>query len=353
MDKQTDSFHPRENSRLFGHDNAEKTLLDAISAGRLHHSLLITGPKGIGKATFAYRLARHLFKPEEEDGLFGPPEPATSFDMSEEDLVFRQVAAGGHPSLKVLERQKNPETGKIPRDITVADIRGLSDFYRMTSADGNWRVAIIDAADDMNANAANALLKVLEEPPERSVIILLSHAPGRLLATIRSRCHTVPLETLTSDELREALAAQDIFPAENDLELLLELSEGSIGTAAAILQIDGLELYRNIERILALPGGGFSTEIDAFSDRLSKNGEDALYEMFADFLERALSRRVLATARAGHAPTPGGELDRCLEVWEKVRTLFAQAKGLGLDRKHTILNAFLHVNGTVQGPSAR
>ena len=121
MDKQTDFFHPRENSRLFGHNDVEKTLVDAISAGRLHHSLLITGPKGIGKATFAYRLARHLFKPEEENGLFGPPEPATSFDMSEEDLVFRQVAAGGHPSLKVLERQKNPETGKIPRDITVAD----------------------------------------------------------------------------------------------------------------------------------------------------------------------------------------------------------------------------------------
>ena len=174
----------------------------------------------------------------------------------------------------------------------------------MTSADGNWRVAIIDAADDMNVNAANALLKVLEEPPERSVIILLSHAPGRLLPTIRSRCHTVPLETLTSDELREALAAHDFFPTENDLGLLLELSEGSIGTAAAILQIDGLELYRDIERILALPGGGFSKEIDAFSDRLSKNGEDALYEMFADFLERALSRRVLATARAGHAPDP-------------------------------------------------
>ena len=224
--------------------------------------------------------------------------------MSEEHSVFRQVAAGGHPSLKVLERQKNPETGKIPRDITVADIRGLSDFYRMTSADGNWRVAIIDAADDMNANAANALLKVLEEPPERSVIILLSHAPGRLLATIRSRCHTVPLETLTSEELREALAAQDLFPAENDLELLLELSEGSIGTAAAILQIDGLELYRNIERILALPGGGFSTEIDAFSDRLSKNGEDALYEMFADFLERALSRRASCNGTRRSRATP-------------------------------------------------
>ncbi|MEC8198117.1 MAG: DNA polymerase III subunit delta', partial [Pseudomonadota bacterium] len=201
MDKQKHFFHPRENSCLFGHDDAENTLLDAISAGRLHHSLLITGPKGIGKATFAYRLARHLFKPEEADGLFGPPEPATSFDMPEEDLVFRQVAAGGHPSLKVLERQKNPETGKIPRDITVADIRGLSDFYRMTSAVGNWRVSIIDAADDMNANAANSLLKILEEPPERSVIILLSHAPGRLLATNRSRCYTVPLETLTSDEL--------------------------------------------------------------------------------------------------------------------------------------------------------
>ena len=224
MDEQTDFFHPRENSRLFGHDDVERTLLDAISAGRLHHSLLITGPKGIGKATFAYRLARHLLKPEEEDGLFGPPEPATSFDMSEEDPCSDRLQPADTHHLKSWS-VRNPKP-KIPRDITVADIRGLSDFYRMTSADGNWRVAIIDAADDMNVNAANALLKVLEEPPERSVIILLSHAPGRLLPTIRSRCHTVPLETLTSDELREALAAHDFFPTENDLGLLLELSEG-------------------------------------------------------------------------------------------------------------------------------
>jgi len=353
MDEQTEPLHPRENSRLFGHIGAETALLDAVNAGRLHHSLLVTGPKGIGKATLGYRLARHLLKPDEADGLFGPPEPATNFDLPEDDPTFRQVAAGGHPSLKVLERQKNPETGKIPRDITVADIRGLSDFYRMTSADGNWRVAIIDAADDMNANAANALLKILEEPPERSVILLLSHAPGRLLPTIRSRCHTVALSSLSSEDLRDALAAQQLFPTEEDLPLLLELSEGSVGVAASILQIDGLSLYRELESILAKPGNALNKEIDAFSDRLAKNGQDEQYEMFADFFERALSRKVLAAARTGDLPTPGGELDRWLEVWEKVRTLFAQAKGLGLDRKHTILNAFLHVNGTVQGPSAR
>ena len=163
----------------------------------------------------------------------------------------------------------------------------------------------------------------------------------------------ISLNALKSDELSEALGAQDLYPEDNDLPLLLFLSEGSVGAAANILQIDGLELYREVEKIIATPWSGLNKEVDAFCDRLAKNGQDEIYEMFVSFFERALSQKVLATVRAGNLPITGGELDRWLEVWEKVRTLFAQAKGLGLDRKHTILNAFLHVNDTIQGPSAR
>tara|TARA_B100000676_G_C18084047_1_gene853546 strand:- start:40 stop:1104 length:1065 start_codon:yes stop_codon:yes gene_type:complete len=354
MDEYAGSLNPRENTVLFGQQGAEQMLLEANNGGRLHHSLLLSGPKGIGKATLAFRFARHLLKPDEEEGLFGPTEPPKSFDMSENDPIFRHIAGGSHPSLKVLERRRNPETGKIPRDISVSDIRDLSEFYRMTSTDGNWRIAIIDAADDMNHNAANALLKVLEEPPERSVIILISHAPGRLLPTIISRCYKVPLKALDEKALSDALGFQDLYPNNNDLPLLLSLSEGSVGIAAKILQIDGLELYREVEEIVTNPWAGLNKEIDEFVDRLAKNGQDEIYELFVTFFERALSQKVLEAVRTGHAPTPGGELDRWLEVWEKVRTLFAQAKGLGLNRKHIILNAFLHVNETIQqGPSAR
>ncbi|MGB0554675.1 MAG: DNA polymerase III subunit delta', partial [Alphaproteobacteria bacterium] len=210
MTENTDPLSPIENHRFIGHTKVEAALLEACRSHHLHHSLILAGPKGIGKATLAYRLARHLLKPE-EGGLLGlEPEGADNFDMSPEDPVFRQVAAGGHPSLKLVERARNADSGKIARDITVADIRALSDFYRKTSVAGSWRIAIVDPAEAMNQNAANALLKILEEPPERCVIILISHAPGRLLPTIRSRCHFIQMSSLSALEMATALEALGI-----------------------------------------------------------------------------------------------------------------------------------------------
>lgn len=353
MTENTDPLLPIENHRFIGHAKVEAALLEACRSHHLHHSLIFAGPKGIGKATLAYRLARRLLKPE-EDGLLGlEPEGADNFDMSPEDPVFRQVAAGGHPSLKLVERAQNADSGKIARDITVADIRALSDFYRKTSVADSWRIAIVDPAEAMNQNAANALLKILEEPPERCVIILISHAPGRLLPTIRSRCHFVQLSALSALEMATALDALDISVGGADIELLTALSEGSIGDASRIVQMDGLALYRDIQALMARRGATFDRDLDSLCDRMTKKGQEETFDLFTRLMERSISDHIVEMGRAGSAAKPGGELDRWLDVWEKVRVLFAQASGLGLDRKHVILNAFLHVSGAATNAPGR
>jgi DNA polymerase III subunit delta' len=353
MTENTDPLSPVQNHRFIGHTKVEAALFEACRSHHLHHSLILAGPQGIGKATLAYRLARHLLKPE-EGGLLGlEPEGADNFDMSPEDPVFRQVAAGGHPSLKLVERARNADTGKLARDITVADIRALSDFYRMTSVAGSWRIAIVDPAEAMNQNAANALLKILEEPPERCVLILISHAPGRLLPTIRSRCHFVQMSALSAPEMATALDALGIGVGGVDIELLAALSEGSVGDASRIVEMDGLALHRDIQALMGRRGAPFDGELDSLCDRMTKKGQDETFELFTRLMERSISDKIVAMGRAGSVAKPGGDLDRWLDVWEKVRVLFAQASGLGLDRKHVILNAFLHVSGAATSTPER
>ena len=345
---------PRENHRLFGHDSAEAALFEACKAGRLHHSQLFAGPRGIGKSTLAYRLARHLLKAEMSGGLFELNLHETQgFNVLPEDSVFKEIAAGGHPALRIVERKRNLDTGKTARDITVGDIRELSDFFRMTTVAGGWRVAIVDPADAMNQNAANALLKILEEPPERSVIILISHAPGQLLPTIRSRCNVLHMSPPRPEEFMIALEALKLFAPKRDHDLLAELSAGSIGDAVTLLQLDGLTIYRKICSLIDRRIGGFDTELHAFGDQLAQNGQEDAFELFARLMQRVIGDKIVLIARQGAMAQAGGELDRWLDVWEKVRVLLSQAVRLGLDRKHVVLNAFSHVSSVVAGPGTR
>ena len=190
--------HPAETRRLLGQTAAERAFLDAFSGGRLHHAWMLIGPKGVGKATLAWKIARFLLAtPDaEEDGLFGAPPPPETLDIGEDHPVTRRSRAGAEPGLFVLKRGPNDKGDRIAAEIRVDQVRKLKSFFALSSADGGRRVVIVDAADEMNVNAANALLKLLEEPPVRTVMLLVCHQPSRLLPTIRSRCRELRLAAL-------------------------------------------------------------------------------------------------------------------------------------------------------------
>ncbi|MCB2102278.1 MAG: DNA polymerase III subunit delta' [Rhodobacterales bacterium] len=355
---------PRANPDLLGQETAEATLLEAATSGRLAHAWLLTGPRGIGKATLAYRFARFLLSGGAEAGqggpsLFGEPEPAASLHVAPESPLFRRIAAGGHADLLTVERTAG-STGKLRAEIVVEDVRGVGAFMTMTAAEGGWRVVVVDAADEMNRNAANALLKVLEEPPARALLLLVAHNPGRLLPTIRSRCRTLALAPLADDVVEGLLArhAPDLAPG--DRAALAALADGSIGRALDLAAEGGLDLHRDMARLLAgLP----DLDVPALHDlagRVAGPTADGAYRVLTDLIRRWLGALVTDAARGRGPADPAeaalaarlladGGLDRWLEVWEKINRLLARADGANLDRKQIVLNIFLALETAARG----
>ncbi len=337
---------PLSNPTLVGHQGAEQSLIQSWTRGRVPHGWLFTGPPGIGKATLAHRFARFLLANPitPETGLFAEPPPAT-LALDPEHPVFRRVAAGGHADLMVLEREIDPKTKRERGVITVDQIREIGQFLHLTSAEGGRRVVIIDPIDDLNSSGANSLLKVLEEPPKDTVLILISHMPGGLLPTIRSRCRRLALSPLSQDEFSRWFATLDETP--DTYPLIAALAEGSPGRALALIEEGALELYRDMVKLLA---SGDQAALYEFGDRLGRATNADSFRRFAE-LYPSLLARIARSAGAGEgmAEIVGGEgalatklisrvgLDRLIEVWEKTRQLLAQAIHLNLDRKQTVL----------------
>src|SRR5208282_5798667 len=238
---------PRENAELVGHGAAESLLLSAFNSGRLPHAWLIAGPKGVGKATLAYRFARFLLAEPPAGGLFGAPPKADSLAIAPEHPVFRQVTSGGHPDLLAVERGWDAKRKRLRSEI------------------------VVDGADDMNRNAANALLKVLEEPPKRSVLLLTSESPGRLLPTIRSRCRMLHLKKLPETIVSEAIMRQSPELAPADALALAQLAEGSIGRALILAAMDGLAIHRDMYRLLGEIPRIDIESLYGFAERLARN----------------------------------------------------------------------------------
>ncbi|MBX6369035.1 MAG: DNA polymerase III subunit delta' [Rhodospirillales bacterium] len=339
---------PRENSYLVGHEAAERVLLQAYAAGRLPHAILIAGPRGIGKATLAFRLARTLL--------------SGKTDLPESDPVFRRIASGGHADLMTVERTADPKTGKLRTVTTVDTVRDVITFLRMTPSEGGWRVVIVDPAEDMNKNAANALLKVLEEPPRRAVLFLVSHAPGGLLPTIRSRCRKLVLRSLPDDTVRALLRRYRPGLSDEDAAALARLAEGSIGRALELDDAGGLDLYRDLVGLLAAVPSLEPSRLHGFADRFARRGGEEGWTAFSELLPGWIARLVTAAVDPARAPAeivPGerqamerlaarGGLDRWIEVWENLGRLFAQADSVNLDRKQVVLNAFFSLEAATR-----
>lgn len=358
MSEDDDILPSRANPDLVGHEAAERTLLDACASGRLPHAWLITGPRGIGKATLAHRFARFLLAGGSAGAggaLFGAATPP-SLHFAPEHPVFRRVLAGGHADFRVVERGVNEETGKLRSEIVVDDVRELGGFLRLTPAEGGYRVVVIDSADEMNRNAANAVLKILEEPPSRAVLLLVSHAPARLLATVRSRCRKLPLAPLGDETLRGVIRARHPALSEAEMDGLARLAEGSPGRAFELHAAGGIALYCDLLGVLAsLPSLDFKAA-DRFAGETCGRGADDSFLLAADLLRRWHARllRGVATGRWSGDLVEGesqimrrlagrGSLDRWFEVWDKNDRLFRRADSLNLDHRQVLISAFLEL----------
>ena len=287
--------HPRQTARLIGQTAAEQTFLAAYNHGRLHHGWLITGPRGAGKATLAWRMARFLLAtPDPDGGMFAPP-PPDSLDIPETHPIFNRTRALSEPRLFLLRRPWDDKAERLRAEITVDEVRRMKSYFALSAADGGQRVAIIDAVDDMNINAANALLKLLEEPPARVTLLLVSHQPDRLLPTIRSRCRALRLMPLSPIDLSDALtqAGGDVAP--QDRTALAELAGGSVGAAFEMTNLDGMKLYTALIRLFAtLPRLDRQMAL-ALADQGAKRGAEAQFDLIVSLIDLFLSR----LARAG------------------------------------------------------
>lgn len=339
--------HPRQTRRLIGHDGTQRMLAERVATNRLHHGWLMTGPEGIGKATLAYAFARHLLaKPAERDAA------AQALAVTETSVAHRQVTALSHPDLLLLRRPWDPKTKRHAASIPIDEVRRLRMFLGHTAEGAAFRVVLVDSADDLAPAAANALLKSLEEPPPRTVFMLLSSEPGRLLPTIRSRCRLLALAPLVPDDLKaavgQAITASDNGqpPAPSEWPGLIELSQGSVRRALSVSSTGGLKIY---ERVLAavsgLPNIDWSA-IHTLSDELAGAAAEQKFEQFFGFLLDLIGRLVRAEISGKGAPGDlklargvmgGDRVAAFAAAWSEIAAAKAEAMALNLDRKNLIM----------------
>ena len=317
--------HPRAVFAFHDGEAVEGEFLTAMARGRLHHAWLLVGPEGVGKATFAYRVARRL--------LGARPDPAMgALGSDPNDPVSRQIASRSHPDLMVLELRT--DDGKPRKSIPVEEVRRLPEFFSKAPASAPYRVAIVDAADDLNINAANALLKTLEEPPARGVLLLVSHRPGGLIATIRSRCRRLTFAPWSEDRVASFLAQHTLLDDESR-QRLAHMARGGPGRALYLASAGALEadaLARDIlARLPEVDEAALLAAADGFRGAEGQKRFELLFDRLADQV-RAMA--LSAVEREGMQP----DLDRWAQAWERLQAAPGEAEAVNLDRADVLFS---------------
>lgn len=328
-DRSGQSPHPRHVYDLFGHDAAARAAEEAFESGRMHHAWMITGPKGCGKATLAWRLARRVLgaKPMEGDA------PLAS---DPDDPVCRRLEARSHPGLLLIRRPWNDKTKKLRGEITVDEARRAPEFFSRSASDGGWRIAIVDSADELNTNAANALLKTLEEPPKRGLLLLIVHSPGRLLPTIRSRCRRLALRPPAATDCARWLQERHGVSA-SDSEGAAALAAGAPGRALTLLETGAPALKASLDQALAELPRLDKASVMKLADAAGRKDGEALKAIILEFLAdhaRDCARRHALTETEVMQARPW------VEAADRLTRLARDSESLYLDPKQTVHAAF-------------
>ena len=337
---------PRLTREIIGHDAGFADFTQSRARGRLHHSWLLSGIKGIGKASFAYQAARHLLLNTSADTPVHQPLP-------DADPAMRLIDGGVHPDLFVLARGYNRDTDKFRTDIPADDVRRMKSFFQLSSADGNWRVCIIDSLDEMNKYSLNSLLKILEEPPEKSIFFLISHRVGGLLDTIKSRSRQLDFKPLARPQLEQIIAHHLPETAPEAAAAAGFLADGSAHMALTLAELGGFDLYRDLISLLdGLPRPDVES-LHGFSDRFGPRGDaksfPVFYFLLSSWLHRALRSHIdgqeIVPVFAGEDEVAARFVVRVgtgalLGLWEKINDDARQAEALNLDRKQIVLDWF-------------
>lgn len=351
---------PRLSSLCYGFEATERDLLAAFNADRMPHALIFSGLEGIGKATFAFRIARFLLKQKPADeaaggGLFGealPVERLETMDVAPDDPVFRQVASGGHSDLMVIERPFDEKKGRQQDSVPVDEARRITPFLRMTASQGGWRVVIVDDADTMNRNAQNAILKILEEPPACTVLILIAHRAGSILPTIRSRCRTFSFAPLPKEVFADLLRINYADLPQADVDTLYAMTGGSVGQALRVMEEGGVETVTLVLDLLKGWPRWDWIKIHGLADTLSRQGQERGFQAFQDVFLWIV--KAVVRARATGLPLPAAlqgtaaeallrryDLSGWLAICENLESHFNTVDFANLDKRQAILGAFM------------
>jgi DNA polymerase III subunit delta' len=348
-DRFDEAPHPRETLALFGHAAAERELLDAYKRNRLAQAWIIGGPEGIGKATLAWRFARFLLAHPESSAP--SVQSAQTLAVPAAHPAARRVATMALADVFLLRREWNEKTKKHFTEIRVDDVREITRAFHQGSGMGGWRVAIIDSADDLNRSAANALLKLIEEPPERSLFLLVAHQPGRILPTIRSRCRKLMLGALTQEDTVAAVEALGPPWSKQgaDIAAAAARAEGSVRETLRLLDGDAMAFDLTVGRLFqGLPRIDW-LGVHMLADKLTGRDNEASYETFMRALERHLDARVKTLSQGGAAPS---RLVGYARAWEEIRDLARETEVFNFDKKAMVLGVFDRLAKAEENPQS-